>query len=108
MQVRSRFICSFCVKNDVVYKFLFIRISRHIRFRNYISADYLEGWLRTAYVYTAMTDYPTPSNFLNPMPAYPVKQVKETKFHSLLHRRVFWYFPTHDRKQRGCFGGADV
>ncbi|XP_052172978.1 uncharacterized protein LOC127788569 [Diospyros lotus] len=43
--------------------------------KNYISANYLEGWLQTALVYTAMTDYPTPSNFLNPLPAYPVKQM---------------------------------
>ncbi|KAJ4705326.1 lysosomal Pro-X carboxypeptidase [Melia azedarach] len=39
------------------------------------SVDGLEGWLFTAYVYTAMTDYPTPSNFLNPLPAYPIKQM---------------------------------
>ncbi|KAJ9184531.1 hypothetical protein P3X46_004245 [Hevea brasiliensis] len=43
--------------------------------KNYISGGALEGWLSTAWVYTAMTDYPTPSNFLNPMPAYPVKQM---------------------------------
>ncbi|GMN39488.1 hypothetical protein TIFTF001_008734 [Ficus carica] len=36
---------------------------------------YLENWLSTAYIYTSMTDYPTPSNFLNPLPAYPVKQM---------------------------------
>ncbi|KAL3755594.1 hypothetical protein ACJRO7_002618 [Eucalyptus globulus] len=32
-------------------------------------------WLETALVYAAMTDYPTPSNFLTPLPAYPVKQM---------------------------------
>ncbi|XP_071910722.1 uncharacterized protein [Coffea arabica] len=43
--------------------------------KNYISAGALVSWLSTAFIYTAMTDYPTPSNFLNPLPAYPVKQM---------------------------------
>ncbi|KAK7284826.1 hypothetical protein RJT34_19579 [Clitoria ternatea] len=43
----------------------------------YIDASALEGWLRSAWIYTAMTDYPTPSNFLNPMPANPVKKMCE-------------------------------
>ncbi|XP_004494225.1 uncharacterized protein [Cicer arietinum] len=44
---------------------------------NDIGAGALEGWLQTAWIYTAMTDYPTPSNFLSPMPAYPVKKMCE-------------------------------
>ncbi|GAB4833334.1 hypothetical protein Ancab_031578 [Ancistrocladus abbreviatus] len=39
------------------------------------SVDSLTSWLYSAYAYTAMTDYPTPANFLNPMPAYPVKEM---------------------------------
>ncbi|XP_031128117.1 lysosomal Pro-X carboxypeptidase-like isoform X1 [Ipomoea triloba] len=43
--------------------------------KNYISVGSLEGWLSTAYTYTAMTDYPTATNFLNPLPPYPIKQM---------------------------------
>ncbi|KAK2631457.1 hypothetical protein EUGRSUZ_L02880 [Eucalyptus grandis] len=43
--------------------------------KNFKDAEYLTGWLETALVYAAMTDYPTPYNFLTPLPAYPVKQM---------------------------------
>ncbi|WCJ34246.1 Serine carboxypeptidase S28 family protein [Euphorbia peplus] len=43
--------------------------------KNSISAGALENWLFDGWVYAAMTDYPTPSNFMNPMPPYPVKQM---------------------------------
>ncbi|CAB4287096.1 unnamed protein product [Prunus armeniaca] len=45
--------------------------------KNGADLDYLEDWLSTAYAYTAMTDYPTPSNFLCPLPAFPVKKMCE-------------------------------
>ncbi|CAA6672264.1 unnamed protein product [Spirodela intermedia] len=32
-------------------------------------------WLWSAFVYTAMVDYPTPANFMKPLPAYPVKKM---------------------------------
>ncbi|WJX84863.1 lysosomal Pro-Xaa carboxypeptidase [Trifolium repens] len=44
---------------------------------NYMNVDALERWLQTAWIYTAMTDYPTPTNFLGPLPAYPVRKMCE-------------------------------
>ncbi|KAL7247727.1 hypothetical protein ACSBR2_002607 [Camellia fascicularis] len=81
---------------------------------NYISASYLEGWLQTAYIYTAMTDYPTPSNFLNPMPAYPIKQMCKAiddpttgndTFGKLYGAAVVYYNYTGEAGQ--CFDLAD-
>lgn len=37
--------------------------------------DAIPGLLENALVYAAMTDYPTPSGFLTPLPAYPVREI---------------------------------
>ncbi|KAM0835608.1 hypothetical protein ACQ4PT_062829 [Festuca glaucescens] len=39
------------------------------------SVDAIPNLLDTAIVYSAMTDYPTESGFLTPLPAYPVKAI---------------------------------
>ncbi|CAN7070242.1 unnamed protein product [Brassica oleracea var. botrytis] len=39
------------------------------------SVDSASGWLETAFIETAMVNYPTPSNFMAPLPAYPVEQM---------------------------------
>lgn len=36
--------------------------------------DYLYQHLSNGYAYMAMTDYPYPANFLEPMPAWPVAE----------------------------------
>ncbi|KAH7725791.1 PCP-1.1 protein [Aphelenchoides avenae] len=37
-------------------------------------AEGLEGWVREALEYMTMTDYPYPSNFLKPLPGWPVNE----------------------------------
>nr|XP_043615611.1 lysosomal Pro-X carboxypeptidase-like isoform X2 [Erigeron canadensis] len=39
------------------------------------SSDDLYNWLESAYSFLAMVDYPYPSDFLMPLPAYPIKEV---------------------------------
>jgi len=39
------------------------------------SADRIEGWLWTTFVYASMVDYHPPANFLMPLPAYPITEV---------------------------------
>lgn len=38
-------------------------------------AENLVGWFRSAYSHAAMTDYPVAANFVQPLPAYPVKHM---------------------------------
>lgn len=37
------------------------------------STNSVRNWLWTAFVYTAMVNYPTEANFMKPLPAYPVQ-----------------------------------
>ncbi|KAI6695040.1 hypothetical protein NL676_022750 [Syzygium grande] len=39
------------------------------------NTDDLAGWLDSAYSYLAMVDYPYPSDFLMPLPGYPIREV---------------------------------
>ncbi|CAN0838474.1 Lysosomal Pro-X carboxypeptidase [Linum grandiflorum] len=51
-------------------------ISRTFRAcKNVESVDSVWDWLWSAYVYTAMVNYPTEANFMMPLPAYPVEKM---------------------------------
>lgn len=51
-------------------------LSRTFRMcRDLKSGQELSDWLSSAYSYLAMVDYPYPSDFLMPLPAYPIKEV---------------------------------
>jgi lysosomal Pro-X carboxypeptidase len=43
------------------------------------SVDRFVAWISAAYEYMAMTDYPNPAVFLQPMPAYPIRVCLEKK-----------------------------
>jgi hypothetical protein len=45
-------------------------------FRDLHSMSSAWDWLWSAFTYTAMVNYPMKANFLKPLPAYPVKQVR--------------------------------
>lgn len=47
-----------------------------LMYRNLHSLDSVWDWLWSAFVYTAMVNYPTEANFMKPLPAYPVKEVR--------------------------------
>ncbi|KAL6012825.1 hypothetical protein ACLOJK_003314 [Asimina triloba] len=53
-----------------------IHLSRKFNLcQNLSSIEALSGWLESAYCYLAMVDYPYPSSFMMPLPAYPIKEV---------------------------------
>lgn len=39
------------------------------------STEDLADWLESAYSYLAMVDYPYPSDFMMPLPGYPIREV---------------------------------
>ncbi|XP_020597700.1 lysosomal Pro-X carboxypeptidase [Phalaenopsis equestris] len=53
-----------------------VKLSRKFRLcKELNNTQQLSDWLDSAYSYLAMVDYPYASNFLMPLPAYPIKEV---------------------------------
>lgn len=57
---------------------LFSILSPCFNFRDLHSVRSARDWLWSAFVYTAMVNYPTEANFMMPLPAYPVQEVHTT------------------------------
>ncbi|KAK8610224.1 hypothetical protein V6N13_081387 [Hibiscus sabdariffa] len=55
-------------------------------------------WLWTAFVYTAMVNYPTQANFMKPLPAYPVQQMC----------KIIDKFPSRATKLSRAFAAASL
>ncbi|KAL6012115.1 hypothetical protein ACLOJK_002592 [Asimina triloba] len=55
-------------------------------------------WLWSAFVYTAMVDYPMEANFMAPLPAYPVQEMC----------RIIDGFPSHGSKLTKAFSAASL
>ncbi|KAI4379340.1 hypothetical protein MLD38_005654 [Melastoma candidum] len=52
------------------------QLSKSFRTCKELSSIYpARNWLWSAFVYTAMVNYPTPANFMKPLPAYPVEEM---------------------------------
>nr|CAD1824712.1 unnamed protein product [Ananas comosus var. bracteatus] len=68
--------------DDAINKGVGIReLKRAFNICNYEEMDVVPSLVENALVYAAMTDYPTPSNFLKPLPAHPVQKMCEAIDH---------------------------
>lgn len=58
--------------------------------RDLNNTEQLSDWLDSAYSYLAMVDYPYSSNFLMPLPAYPIKEVGFFVINYCLLFKILW------------------
>ncbi|KAG7540829.1 hypothetical protein ISN45_Aa07g009860 [Arabidopsis thaliana x Arabidopsis arenosa] len=69
-------------------------LSKKFRTCKDLHAVYLASrWLETAYTDTAMVNYPTPANFMAPLPAYPVEEVRHVSEYKVVY---FLYWLIHN------------